>query len=145
MKNVLVALLTFAVSAGASANISNVEFRALDQSAETQMCVAAAQGGMPAAKAVATELGIKFNEAKRSTFCNDQGLVRFASKFTAKTETTEKVSVAKRYVTADNSQASEICKYAVDNGLSKASMRFNVKDVYCNGEYISRFVKKQRG
>ncbi|NMP32835.1 DUF3718 domain-containing protein [Thalassotalea sp. M1531] len=144
MKTVLVAVLTLAVSFGASAKVSNVEFRALDQSVETQLCVAAAQGGLTAAKSTASSLGVKFGQIKNRLSCNDQSLIRFAAQFESQVEQPIK-SVVFKFKAADNQAASQICKEAVVNGLPAVQKQYkNIDDIYCNGQIISRFVKKHR-
>lgn len=145
MKTVLVAVLTLAVSFGVSAKISNVEFRAIDKAVDTQVCIAAAQGGMEAAKATAKALGVNFSVIKRHTVCNDQSIRSFAAKFNKQeAQPQPKKTVAYKFVVADSAPASLICKDAVMNGLKDAATRHNLKDVYCNGELINRFVRKNR-
>ncbi|WP_448211989.1 hypothetical protein [Colwellia sp. MEBiC06753] len=146
MKTLFAAALTIAVSFTANANVNNVKFRALDQSAETQICIAAAQGGIDAAKTAANELGLNFNTVKRHTVCNNQPISQFAAKFLTETavEASVKPTIVK-FVAADNAPASQICKEAVVNGLSSVKgLRGNINDIYCNGEIISRFVRKNK-
>jgi len=142
MKFVLVAVTAFGLSFGASAKITNVEFKALDQTAETMLCVAAAKGGLPAAKSAAETLGIKFSDAKRKTICNDTVLSRFASRYSE-----QKMEVAKpsafKFVVADNQAASKICREAAVNGLLAAQKIYkNIDGIYCNGKSIEQFVRQ---
>ncbi|WP_448551734.1 hypothetical protein [Thalassotalea montiporae] len=144
MRSLFVAALTLAVSFTASAKVNQVEFRALDQTAETQLCMAAAQGGIAEAKAVARSLGMKYSEVKRKTYCNETSLSRFAAKYDAQAALSVK-DVVFKFVAADEALASQICRDAVVNGLDAAQAQYkNIDAIYCNGEIISRFVRKHK-
>ncbi|MFD2164733.1 hypothetical protein ACFSJY_00510 [Thalassotalea euphylliae] len=144
MKTALVAVLTLAVSFGANANVNNVQFKALDETVETQVCVAAAQEGISGAKAIASALGADFSELKRRVVCNDQSLSRFAAKYTAQPKAAEK-DVVFKFVAVDNAPASQICKEAVENGFAATESKYkNIDNIYCNGLLIERFARKHK-
>ena len=145
MKSLFVAVITLAVSMGASAKVSNVLFKAVDQSAETQLCLAAAQNGVEGAKAMAESLGLDYLEAKRSTICNDTSLHRFAHQYTKTVEPVLNTRVTYKFVAADQAPASKICTEALVNGLKATQKQYkDISNVYCNGELINRFVRKNK-
>jgi len=145
MKSLLVAVFTLAVSMGASANITSTEFRALDQSNETKLCVAAAKDGVKGVKSLARKLDLNLEQVQYNTYCNGVSLRRFINEFTKISNTQHVPSLPVKYVAADTTTASKICTSAVVNGLKETEKQYkHISNVYCNGEIISRFVRKNK-
>ncbi len=131
------------------ATISEVRFKALDQTAETQLCVAAAKGGVEAVESLAKSLNLDVNKMMKSVVCNDRSLRSFTRQFkqTAPQNLIApvKANVTFKFVAADNATASEICTKAVTEGLSAVAVkRRDYTNVYCNGVSLTRFVRQYR-
>lgn len=147
MKSLLVAVFTLAVSMGTSANAGNFKFKAVDQSTETKLCVAAAKGGVIGVKSLARKLDLNLEKAQYNTYCNGVSIRRFVNQFakSSKTESTTAPRLPVKYVAADTTIASQICTSAVVNGLKATEKEYKqISNVYCNGELISHFVRKNK-
>ena len=136
------------VSFNSMATISKVQFKGLDQTVETQLCVAAAQGGVTAVESLAKSLNVDANQMMRSVVCNESSLRRFARQY--QLPETKAIEVATKdvifkFVPADNEAASQICAMAVTKGLEAVSVNPNqYSKVYCNGVSLTRFVRQYK-
>jgi hypothetical protein len=148
MKTFLTAAVMTLVSFNSMATISKVQFKGLDQTVETQLCVAAAQGGVAAVESLAKSLNVDANQMMRSVVCNESSLRRFARQY--QLPETKAIEVATKdvifkFVPADNEAASQICATAVTKGLEAVSVNPNqYSKVYCNGVSLTRFVRQYK-
>ena len=148
MKVVLFSALIGLVSLNAVASpATQVKFKAVDQSAETQLCVAAAQGGLDSVRQEAEKFDLNFYHVKKSLVCNGYSLARFARQYEVKSTVPEvKRDIMFKFIAADKAVASQICADAMTNGYKNAASKYeNIDNVYCNGQIISRFVKQFKG
>ncbi len=156
MKVVLLSALFGLVSLNAVASMParQVKFKAVDQSAETQLCVAAAQGGLAGVKQETEKFDLNFYRVKKSLVCNGYSLTRFARQFEVKSNVPEvksnvpevKRDVTFKFIAADKTVASQICADVMTNGYESVASKYeNIDNVYCNGQIISRFVKQFKG
>ncbi len=105
---------------------------------ETQVCVAAAQGGLSAAKAFAQSEGQALNVFRTDIRCNGKSLRAFARDFVSATETT-KVEV----FAADAKIASELCVKAAKRGVDSLNVnRVVLRELKCNGMNVTDFARK---
>lgn len=148
MKTFLTAAAMTLISFNSMAKISEVQFKALDQTVETQLCVAAAQGGVNAVESLAKSLNVNVNQMMRSVVCNESSLRRFARQYNLSAKKAVDAAtkdVTFKFVPADSASASKICTTAVTEGLQAVSVRPNeYSKVYCNGVSLTRFVRQYK-
>lgn len=135
----LTAITLFSVQAIAA---NNIKFVAVDQTLETNLCFIAAKQGFAQAKLEAQK-NADFNNAEfEATICNGLKIKRFAKKFQQKMNNTK--STAYRFELLDNTEATKYCAIAAQKGLEEAVNLGGeeVKNLICNGRYISYFAKK---
>ncbi|MDN4501401.1 hypothetical protein QX776_03270 [Alteromonadaceae bacterium BrNp21-10] len=128
MKTTLIALSVFALSSNAMASSANYNFVALDDSAQTKLCVVSAKAGLKAAKKTA---GVSFDP---NIICNGTAITKFAAKY--QTPLTVKV------VAANNSVESELCVNAVVNGVNSLNLKKSeISQISCNGLNLTAFAR----
>lgn len=135
----LTAITLFSLQATAA---SNIKFVAVDQTLETNLCFIAAEQGFDQAK-LAAQSNANFNNAEfEATICNGLKIKRFARKFQQKLVKTK--STAYRFELLDNTDATRYCAIAAQKGLEEAVSLGgeDVKNLICNGRYISSFARK---
>jgi hypothetical protein len=149
MKTLLIPALTAIVSLNTFATTSNVKFIATDYSAETQVCLAAAQNGLTSAEDKAKELGINYIGLQYIIQCNGKSLIKFSKtpKKVAEIAEIELVVTKPQYkfVTTNKNKASKICADAAINGFNFVNENYSdVRYIVCNGQNIVRFAKKYK-
>ena len=146
MKSLLASILAVVVSFNVSAKMTEIKFKPTNQDVETQLCIAAAEGGINGAREAAQALDVKFSAYKHNIYCNDKSLTKFAKAYQVKEEQIEEIkSVTYKFVPANQASASQICTFAVENGMRATKKAYdNVESVYCNGEWINTFVRKNK-
>lgn len=146
MKSLLASILAVVVSFNVSAKMTEIKFKPTNQEVETQLCIAAAKGGIDAARKAAQALDVKFSAYKHSIYCNDKSLTKFAKTYQVSEQPVKAIeNVTYKFVPANQASASQICTFAVENGMRKAKKEFNnVENLYCNGEWINTFVRKNK-
>lgn len=144
MKFLLITTLTAIVSLNAFATTSDVKFVASDYSAETQICLEAAQNGLSSAKNKASDLGIDYQGFEYRTRCNGKSLVQF-SKLPeqvieiAETKTTYKI------IAANETEASQICADAATRGFNFVTENYSdIYSIQCNGRNIVSFARRYK-
>ncbi len=147
MKKVLTSIGLFLVSTAVMASTANVKFKPLDQSLESKVCVVAAQNGFHAAKAQLKKTFDNYIEVMSVIECNGQKLRAFAESYQPAKQTVKQVATVKKSILvkpADDTTESKICAAAVNKGLKAVAgqVRYDVKEVICNGVGISRFVNR---
>ena len=134
MKSLVVALSAVLFAGATQASTSSLKFVSIDNSVESQICVIAAKDGYNAALNYASKSNQKNVFAMT---CNGQNIKGFSK--TYQTAVTTKTIV----VPANNNDASKICAQAVAHGItSVVTANFDVKQMRCNGQKISEFVKQ---
>lgn len=143
MKNLLTALLLTLASTQTFAAPSPFKFVASDNTEATQICLTAAEQGYFETRKIAKS-SQKFSEVEfMTTKCNGQSIRQFAKKYTEVADTTFG-TVTYKFETLDNSDATQICAIAAQEGLKQA---LNVggqdaKYITCNGIRIQSFARK---
>ena len=138
MKNLLVVLSLVLFTSTVSASNSNVKFVSLDNTAESKLCVFAAENGYRAAR---KQIGKMNNVSVYSITCNGQSMRSFSNTFKPQPiKTIEKSVVIKP---ANKSLESKVCAQAVKTGIESVvnSTNYDVNEMVCNGLSIRRFVK----
>ena len=149
MKTLLITALTAIVSLNTFATTSNVKFIAADYSAETQVCLAAAQNGLTSSEDKAKELRINYGGFQYIIQCNGKSLIQF-SKTPRKVVNIAEVALVVtkpqyKFVTVNKNEASKICADAAINGFNFVNENYNdVSNIVCNGQNIARFAKQYK-
>jgi len=149
MKTLLITALTAIVSLNTVATTSNVKFIATDYSAETQVCLVAAQNGLTSAEDKAKELRINYRGFQYNIQCNGKSLIQFSKTPNNVAEIAEKELVVikpqYKFVTVNKNEASKICADAAINGFNFVNENYSdVRHLVCNGQNIVRFAKKYK-
>lgn len=145
MKKLFLTVLTTVLSFNLLAAPTGVKLVALDQTAETQVCLEAANNGLRSAMKKSVNLGINYDGFEYVTMCNDQPLVSFARKFKKPSIETVKETKTFKFVAANMARESQICAEAVTNGVDSVTEQHgNVENIICNGKSIVRFVKSYK-
>lgn len=139
MKKSLASALLVASSSTALAHSENADFYAADTNPETEICLAAANAGLKAAKQKAKEFGPKYTYNLEQTLCNGVSIKSFAFKANLKS----KQSPISVYAT-DDSYESMLCANVANNGLSQIQKhaRYSLNNVKCNGKSLREFAKE---
>ena len=139
MKNLLVVFSLVLFTSTASASSSNVKFVSLDNTAESKICVFAAENGYRAAKKQVEKM---HNIYAFNITCNGQSMRSFSNTFNSQPEKAVKKSVLVK--PANNSLESKICAKAVQTGIESVakSTKYDVNEMVCNGLSISKFVER---
>jgi hypothetical protein len=139
MKSLLVVLSLVLFTSTASASSSNVKFVSLDNSAESKICIVAAENGYRAAKKQVDKMS---NVYAFNITCNGQSMRSFSETFKSPVEKAVQKSVLVK--PANNAIESQICVQAVQKGLESVvnTTTYNVKEMVCNGLSITEFVKR---
>jgi hypothetical protein len=141
---ITLAILASSLSCASMANTDNILLVPADKSAQTQLCIQAAEKGL-------RNIDRKTNNAFNSRFsCNGMTLTSFAKKygklsavdtdFVAKQIAKERIAL----VTGDNKITSRVCIDAVKNGIGTALKSHNISrhtTVICNGASLKKFVR----
>lgn len=152
MKSLLTTTLLFVASFSSQAFVlnSDIQFVAADTSAETNLCMVAAESGYKAANRVkSADLSLA------TTKCNGLSIQNFAKQYQPVATTTTVAPVttvttttilAKTYnfVPANNSEESKLCTVAATEGFRAAiqSTELDANNLYCNGSKIKSFAKR---
>lgn len=139
MKSLLVVLSLVLFTSTASASSSNVKFVSLDNTAESKICVYAAENGYRAAKKQVEKM---HNVYAFNITCNGQSMRSFSKTFKSQPKkVTEKSVLVKP---ANNALESKLCAQAVKTGIESVanSTTYNVNEMVCNGLSISKFVER---
>ncbi|GAA0817018.1 hypothetical protein KO495_03265 [Colwellia sp. D2M02] len=136
MKNLVAALSVVLFTGAAQASTSSVKFVSVDNSIESQICVVAAKSGYNAAVSYASQSGQKNMVAMK---CNGKSIQQFSKAYQAPKAATKIVVVP-----ANANSASKVCAQAVATGIDSVAntTNFDVKQMRCNGQTISQFVKQ---
>ncbi|REL30733.1 hypothetical protein [Thalassotalea euphylliae] len=131
MKNLIGTLAFLAALASTQVTAANIQFVAKNTSAETNLCLVAAQQGYQAA---VKQLGSE--KLAANTKCNGETLKAFAHSFAA-----EKAAVAHKTVVLPGNQTmeSQLCMKAVKEGVRAVGHR--ISSLRCNGQSVTSFVK----
>lgn len=134
MKTSLIALSALLVSLNSVATENNYSFVASDESEYSNMCVIAAEQGLDAAKKHAANFD-------NSTICNGVSITKFAKKYSAKAQQPARFAAVK-IVAADSNVESQLCAQAAKSGIASLGLaQWKIRDIYCNGQTISRFAR----
>lgn len=149
MKSLLTTTLLFVASFSSQAFVlnSDIQFVAADTSAETNLCMVAAESGYKAANRVkSADLSLA------TTKCNGLSIQNFAKQYqpvattTTVAPVTTTTTLAKTYnfVPANNSEESKLCTVAATEGFRAAiqSTELDANNLYCNGSKIKSFAKR---
>ena len=144
MKTLFITALTAFVSLSTFATTSNVKFVASDYSAETQVCLDAAQNGLSSAKNKANDLGIDYQGFEYITKCNGTSLARF-SKLSKEAPQVPETKTSYKFITVNETEESQICAAAATKGFSFANQNYsNIRDIKCNGRNIVSFARRYK-
>lgn len=142
MKNLLVILSLVLSANAANASNSNVKFVGVDNTTETNLCVMAAKNGY---KAAVKEIKKTKDIIALGTTCNGQSIRSFSETYQLKPVSIES-NVDKTVIIkpANESIESQVCAQAVKTGIKSVAttVNFDVRKMVCNGQNISRFVKR---
>ena len=130
-------------SANGATNTTSINFKALDQSLETQVCIMAATEGLDAAKKLVRKKDINFGLFNQSVSCNGKSIKSFAKTYFEE-EAQQEISAQKVVaVRAKNSSIeSQLCIDAVMLGEEQAREKHGLQgvNVLCNNQPLSVFV-----
>ena len=137
----LITLSALAVSTQVFAS-SQHDFIAVNESVDTQICIVAAKQGFNAARDFAGENGQYISRYNPNFYCNGQRINEFAANF-SNVETQAKTVIKQvSLFAADEKHESNICVAAAKDGLSVVKSKTDAKQIKCNGESITEFVKR---
>ncbi|MBQ4850074.1 exonuclease III [Pseudoalteromonas sp. MMG012] len=132
--------LVVAVSTTLSVQAEKVQYTQGDASVASKVCVIAAEQGLSAARAAASQHGIHISRFSASVLCNGEDIRDVAKKVNNDTRSdAKKVALYAKTSTS----ATELCIKAAKNGLSSISKYgHKARSLRCNDVPVREFVRK---
>ncbi|OUL58071.1 hypothetical protein [Pseudoalteromonas ulvae] len=118
------------------------DFIAMNESVDTQICIVAAKQGFNAARDFASENGQYISRYNPNFYCNGQRINEFSANFTRVASQAQSEVKQVSLFAADEKHESNICVAAAKEGLAVVKSKTDAKQIKCNGESITRFVKR---
>lgn len=143
----LFAVALFSSQAFALSN--DFKFVAIDETSATNVCLVAAEQGLEAAQKVAKKAGNYNLYDLQATSCNGVNIKRFARKYKQKgadVTALESTKVIYQFKALDNTQATQVCAIAAQQGIKQARKFAGLEAEYitCNGKSLLSFARKYK-
>ena len=128
---------------------AEIKFVALDDSKETQVCMAAAESGISGAKQKAKDIGMSYKIFKAENLCNGKKLKSFVKQINASKleEIKTPVTIASvKFTNGDQKEETTACINAAKKGFTFADRNYkgHASTIVCNGLDIRTFAKKYK-
>ncbi|CAH9057820.1 hypothetical protein PSECIP111951_01746 [Pseudoalteromonas holothuriae] len=135
-------LLSLVVALSTVTSVSaQVEYMPSNASAESKICVIAAQHGLSAARTQAKKHGIFISRFSQSLTCNGQDIREMAQQ--ANNVAVESVEKKIALVAKTSSAETELCIKAAKNGLASIALHgHKARSLRCNNIPVTEFVKQ---
>lgn len=126
--------------ASASAMAKNVVLKPIDLNLATEVCIAAADEGMVAARALVRANKLNFSTFKATVSCNGLSLREFAETYGEKE--TESTASRIKLVPKNENVESQLCLDAVTMGEQAAREKYSIDaPIMCNNRDLGDFVR----
>jgi hypothetical protein len=128
--------------ASASVMAKNVVLKPTDQKLATEVCIAAADEGLIAARALVRANKLNFSTFKATVSCNGLSLREFAETYGKKQSETEMTASRIKLVPKNENVESQLCLDAVTMGEQAAREKYSIDaPVICNNRELGDFVR----
>lgn len=138
-------VITAAASFAVSAETQDIQFKPVNQTLETQVCVTAATEGLSAARKLVLENDINFRTYSKSVTCNGESITEFANLyFESESKSSDVIEQRVVAVRAKNNDVeSQLCLDALIIGEEQARQKHDLNGVpvMCNNKPLSIFVR----